>query len=250
MRDAGILAAFEKADDAIQGIFGYFVYTRAGMESAPKEALLQKLPADRMPMTFHWDRYYEPTNLVSAMESLFLNYHRRICLIAIVSNFEAAVSEFWNRLTEVGKRQAKGVKDFYKSRLAWVFDRVRISTYGGPEMVVRIPQNCRHIDHARRLRNTFLHYNGLINKKYVDDYIPVKSRWDTVPDSNDWKEDPTKKIPILLTPEEFLAFYKAHLEILHQLHDVIQREDFGETSNYNYAREGKVAEWHRMLTGV
>lgn len=249
MRDVGILVAFEKADDAIQGIYGYFVYTCAGMESAPKEALLQKLPADRLPMTFHWERYYEPTNLVSAMESVFLNYHTRICLIAIVSSFEAAVCEIWNRLTEVGKSQSKGVNDLYKSRLDWVFERVRISAYGGSEMVARIPQNSRHLDHARRLRNTFLHYNGLINKTYVGDYIPVKGQWDTVPDSNEWQKDPTKRIPILLTPEGLLVFYKAHLEILHQLHDVIQSDDFGETSNYNYAKEGKVAEWHRMLTG-
>ena len=59
------------------------------------------------------------------------------------------------------------------------------------EMVNRVDQNKRDIDHARRLRNCFLHYNGLFNEKYERDAIPVRGKIELLSDYQTWKANPS-----------------------------------------------------------
>lgn len=250
-RNPEVLAIFEKADDGIQGVFGYYAFAAAMFNTSYDRYIIEKLP-EFTPMTVEWIRIYDKQDLITAMREVFPYYHARTCLIAVVSLFENAVSRFWDCLNEAGYPQNGKKRDGYKDRLRdWVFVRVKSSTYGSKEMINRIPQNLRDIDHARRLRNCFLHFNGLLNKRYEDDAIEIDNKFELIPDYREWKDDPSQEKPVILSIQDFMRCYIAHLEILHQLHDVIQREDFGETGpGYNYEKEGKIILWRRILIGV
>lgn len=249
-RDPEILATFEKTDDGIHGVWAYYAFAAAMFSTASDQDIIVKFP-EYHPMTYEWVRNYSREDLVATMRQVFPNYHARICLVAIVGLFENAISEFCNRLDQSGHTQTKGKNDEYKSRLDWAFERVRTSKYGTKGMLDRIDQNRRDVDHARRLRNCFLHSNGLFNEKYEADAIPIRSKKELLTDYQKWKSNPNHKVAIILRSQDLLKCYAAHLEILHQLHDVIQREDFGETgSGYNYEEERKAIFWHRALIGV
>jgi hypothetical protein len=171
--------------------------------------------------------------------------------VAIAGAFEAALLGFRNRLEECGISQAKGANPEYKSRLDWAFERLTTTSYGTTGMISRLDENRRKVDHGRRLRNCVLHNNGLFNTRYETDAIPIKGRVELHPDFAKFKADPAVRVPIVLTRLEFDDLYKAHVELLHQLHDVLQREDFGYTGKgYSYADEGKMIQWERILTGA
>jgi hypothetical protein len=118
-------------------------------------------------------------------------------------------------------------------------------------MRARLDQNRRDVDHVRRLRNCFLHGNGLFDERYERDALLIKGKKDLLPDYQNWKKNPSQSIPILVDQRQFEGFYKAHIEILHQLHDTIQREEFGyKGPGYSYAAEKKVIDWSRVLRGL
>ena len=61
----------------------------------------------------------------------------------------------------------------YKAKLEWAFDVVSHSKFGDEPMRKRIPQICLDVDHARRLRNLWMHNSGLYNNRYKNDGITV-----------------------------------------------------------------------------
>jgi hypothetical protein len=249
-RDSEIVAIFEKTDDAIHGVWAYYAYAQAACNCASDVGILGTLPSAH-PMTHDWARVYDPADLVAVMKQVFPHYHTLMCLLAIAGIFEAALHEFWTRLETCGIPQQKGKNREYRFRLDWAFDRLSKTTYGTQGMLSRLDQNRRDIDHVRRLRNCFLHNNGLFNTRYEQDALPVKGRKELHPDYYGWTANPTQNRTIILGPQDFDRFYKAHLEVLHQLHDVLQRENFGyEGPGYSYAEEGKAIEWSKMLTGM
>lgn len=209
------------------------------------------LPPGRIPLTHEWDRHYNPEELVRTMRELFVAYHTRICLVAMVNIFEVATASFLERLSEAGHPQT--VRDngkWYKSRLEWVFKKVEKSKYGSTAMQGRITQLCLNVDHARRLRNISVHNNGLFDERYETDAILVCDHPGlTHDDFQNFKADKSKPATMLLRPDDYVQLSKSHIELLHFLHHELQSQDFGDTTPYDYRREGKRIEWHRLLLG-
>jgi hypothetical protein len=94
-------------------------------------------------------------------------------------------------------------------------------------MQARLPDLCLQVDHARRIRNLFVHNNGLINEKYNSDCIPIPGKSSIIDDSYLEYKKSRKKIPIALNPNGFISICCSHIEFLHQLHYNIQKQYFG-----------------------
>ncbi len=202
-------------------------------------------------MTNEWSRVYAPADLVAVMRGTFPHYHVRSCLIAMAAIFEGVLTDFWEILESRNIPQAKGRNSDYRPRLDWAFDRLTKTTYGSQGMLARLDQNRRDVDHVRRFRNCYLHNNGLYNSKYETTSLPIRGRSDLHEDYVKWKADQTKPCPVVPDDRDFDKYYKAHVELLHQLHDVVQREDCGYTgTGYSYQEQGKIIDWSRIMLGI
>jgi hypothetical protein len=72
-RGAEIQRIFEVADDAMQGVVGYWLYSRACYESSNAEEISERLP-ETLPITPDWVRYYDKADLVREIGGLFCPY--------------------------------------------------------------------------------------------------------------------------------------------------------------------------------
>jgi len=251
-RDKKIRKSFEIADDGLQGTIGYFFYVIACKGSAKSNEIAKRLPPEAIPVTQEWVRYYDQKELLQIMDSCFELYHARICLISSISVFESALKGFIERLNILGHISNNKVKKLrnYKQKLVWAFDMVSGSTYGTKSMQSRIPDLCLQVDHARRLRNLWVHNNGLINEKYNSDCIPIAGKLSIIVDAyRDYKKS-RRNIPIALNPVSFISISCSHIEFLHQLHYNIQKKYFGQKRAYSYRASRKKIEWHRLLIGI
>lgn len=248
-RDRFIKHAFELADDGIQGVFGYYMYGIACRQTSNQISLIKALPSGRFPITHEWDRFYSPLELHQAMTRYFDIYHARVSLISIVGIFEGCLQNLVARLT-ITHGIGKSVQDSYKGRLQWAFGIAAQSTYGNQTMHARIPDLCLDVDHARRIRNLWMHNNGLFNNRYESDAIQITGRVPKYdPAFKKYQSNSRRKIPFVLSAQDFLLMYMSHVELLHHLHDTIQRKYFMQKRTYGYASLKKRIEWHRLLIG-
>jgi len=248
-RDNDIKKTFEIADDGMQGVIGYFFYVLACKNSADTNTILSNLPKDCIHVTHEWVRFYKPIGLTQAMKSYFEPYHARVCLISVISLFEGALKNFIERLYKTRKINRRP-KNNYKRRLEWAFEMALKSDYGSKAMIARIPDLCLHVDHARRIRNLWMHNNGLYDSGY-EKGISLSGRAPIIESSyQEYKKAPKKKIPVILKPEGFLGMSLSHIELLHQLHYYIQKKYFGQKKAYSYKALKKGIEWHRLLIGL
>jgi hypothetical protein len=248
-RDRQLRRAFEVADDAMQGAIGYFLYGTACKRGASNQAILAELPPD-IQITHAWGRNYFPGDLCRIMDDCFEPYHARVSLIAIISAFEGALLNFTQRLAAVIKTFTPP-RDNYKKRLEWAFSLALQSTYGDPQMQARVPDLCLDVDHARRIRNLWMHNNGLFNPRYAKDGIPILGRQPIIAAVyiEQVRKRRRKHVPITLSHDEFERFSRSHIELLHDHHDTIQKHHFGQKQSYHYGRMKKGIEWRRLLTG-
>lgn len=245
-RDKVIRKSFEIADDGMQGVIAYCLYGLACKQSASEDKILVNLPEKAIQITHDWVRFYTPTNLIQAMNDYFEPYHARVSLISIISIFEGALANFIDRLV-VTKKMVKPRKSNYKARLEWAFDMSLQSKYAN---VSRIPYLCLDIDHARRIRNLWMHNNGLFDKGY-EDCISVSGHTPIIdPSYLEYKNGRKKKVPVILKTDGFLKMGLSHIELLHQLHHSIQKTHFGQIRSYSYVAARKRIEWHRLLIGI
>lgn len=246
--DLRIKRSFEAADDAMQGAIGYFAYGTACHRTALKQDLLSALP-DALPITHEWMRHYSREALHADMQVFFELYHARVSMIAVIVAFEGAIKNFREHLGEGGGPEERGVK----RSLRWAFDLAQRSTYGAPDGPTRIPMLCSHVDQARRLRNLWMHKSGLVDSYYETDVIELSGL------VLDRDADPicVMKLPLpdggivaILTPRGFDQYAKSHVELLHHLHDTIQRERFGCMESYHYGSLNKGNDWAALLLGA
>lgn len=244
-RDKVIKKAFEIADDGMQGVIGYFYYGIACNKVSPNDQLIETLPKDAIQITHDWVRYYEPAHLVQAMNNYFEPYHSRICLISIIGIFEGALTSFIDRLIQTGKI-TKPSKSNYKERLKWTFGLAVQLKKADPK---RIADLCRDVDHARRIRNIWMHNNGLLDDGY-EDCISIAGASPIIdPIFAEYKKDNRKKIPVILGPNAFLRMALSHIELLHKVHYFLQKTHFNQKRGYSYISVKKSIEWHRLLIG-
>lgn len=96
-----------------------------------------------------------------------------------------------------------------------------------------------------------MHNKGLIDENYGTDGIPVNGRKPLIdPVYKQFLQNRQKPYPMVLGPEHFDNFSMSHIELLHHLHDAIQRKYFNQKTGYSYARQGKPIEWRRILVAT
>ena len=264
--DPKIKSAFELADDAMQGLLGYHLYVAASAKTASFGDKFSRLPKDAIPHTWSWNRFYSAKELIENMEKLFDFIHARFSLVMLVAIFEVAIRDFAARFNEESEEKYdlfKGVnpkKPGYKTLLKRAINFAILnkeSHFDGAQdeenkrKIQRVLDLCLDVDDARRLRNQFIHHHGLFDESYEKSAIEINGKIRRHPHYLKLRKNPKEKVPVLLTPEEYIAYSRSHIELLHYLHDLIQRKYFGLTgSGYYYKGEGKLIEWRRVLIGV
>ena len=260
-RDTDILRVFEIADDSLQGVLGYHFYVIATQRDVNKERITQYLPDQCIPHTFSWVRFYRKQDLTNAFRPpIFELFQSRISLIAMTNVFEVALENFIRYLNQKGhpqflkrKRLLRKAKEklSYKTCITWAYNESRKCDIGDREAIKRLPLTFGIIDNARRLRNLIVHNHGLFNTFYEEDAINSDG---VVKDLHPhykqiFKKKPQRPTPVIMTTEYIIRFSRAHIEVLHVLHNRIQKQHFGFSKAYSYRREKKGIEWNRVLWG-
>ena len=260
-RDTDIQRVFEIADDSLQGVLGYHLYITAMQKDVNVKKIWNHLPDESIPHTFSWVRFYRKQDLTDAFRPpVFQLFQSRISLIAMTNMFEVALENFIRYLDQKGHPQfLKGKKLLrkekeklsYKTSIKWAYKESRKCEIGDKEAIKRLPITFGMIDNARRLRNLVVHNHGLFDTFYEEDAIDydgiVKELHPHYQQS--FKKNPHKPTPVIITTEYFIRFSKAHIEVLHVLHNSIQKEYFGFSKAYSYLQEKKPIEWNRALWG-
>jgi len=251
--DLKIKNAFEIADDGMQGVLGYFHYVVTCQNLSDRNEIQNNLPnyspigeRHSIRITNDWVRYYSPEELIDAMDNIFIFYHSRISLISIISIFEGLLSSFVDRLVETNNIQPLR-NNFYKTKLDWAFSQM-------PSNVSDRDKKLNYfllIDHARRIRNLWMHNRGLFENLYETDVISIDVKSPIIdPLFLKYKQN-QKPTPCLLTPENFEKHCLAHIDVLHLLHYWVQKQYFDNNyEGYSYVGELKTIVWHRLLTGT
>jgi hypothetical protein len=197
-----------------------------------------------------WARPISLRTFVSEVENSFEFVHCRTTLLSIVANFEIALRRFRKSMWDDDHLGLKG-KDYnepdYGPLLRWAFQLVKNTKSGSDSMLHRLPKTCGDVDNARRLRNLSLHNNNKFNESYVDNVISdhgVQPQYE-----RNYLTGIKNREPLFLTDQRIEELGYSHIELLHILHNTIQRKFYGCTRDYNYAHEGKAPEWYRMVSG-
>jgi len=200
--------------------------------------------------THDWIRFYNPLELINSISQVFLSYHAKTTVISMVSIFEGCLSNFEKRLVKLGKMKPIKRKS-YKHRLQWAFEIVLKSEYGNLAMIKRLPDLCLDVDHGRRIRNLWMHNRGNYDKLYETDTIPVPGLGPIMEqDYFRFRKNPKKETPFNLSVELFQRLLLSHIEMLHHLHNMIQKNFFGQRRWYNYRAVRKGIDWKRLLLGT
>jgi hypothetical protein len=250
--DIHIERAFEVADDGMQGVVGYFYYVAACQKTASRSSITRNLPNwSRQPpaiqITTEWVRHYDPKELSQDMETLFPSYHARVALVSLISIFESALVRFCERLKGLNISGCPS-QNFYKARLQWAFNIANDSTTMARSKS-QLTDLCREVDHARRIRNLWMHNNGLFDENY-EKGIPIGGKIPiVVAQYYQWKIS-RKPLAIAISPNHFINLSIAHITLLHHVHSAIQTKYFDPKYAYSYKGKGKRIEWSRILGGL
>jgi hypothetical protein len=257
-RNPEIQKIFEITDDALQGLIGFHLFVDAAVSSSPDELIRNILPTDRILITPDWVRFYDREELLLFMRRYFTPIFFRNLFVSLVGYFDAATEDFleYLRIREIScdhNHKERG----YQRRLEWVFRRVKDSKFGTQEMINEIPNLCLNADHSRRLRNIIVHNQGCINKQYKDVYSDVgqilgrdelKPIFDLAIEN--YNEDKLERIPVIVTYNQYCLSLIQHIRLLHFLHNEIQFQYFDCCDGYEYRKEHKKIEWHRVFFGA
>ena len=250
VRDLDIQRAFENADDSLHGIIGYHVYVSAMQKAVDREEMLKYLPAKSFQTTFSWIRYYSKLELIKTFEPPILEFYQgKILLVALTSIFEAVLDDFIRRLQKTGVLKVLS-KNNYKFLIEWAYGQALKTKIGEKAAIERLPITFGVIDNARRLRNLFVHNQGLFRLQYSGDILRKNGIVvDLHPFYEKFRKNTKKEVPVVVSWKYLQRFILAHIEVLHILHNQIQSEYFGVSEGYSYAKEGKPIVFQRALWG-
>jgi len=254
-RNQDIQKVFEIGDDSLQCVLGYHFYFNALQKSTNLKKLMEHLPDNVIPHTFSWNRYYQKGDLSNTLKTIFECYQSRISLISMASVFEVTLRNFIQYLNKNGHQQTfndkklKG-KENYKDNIKWAYLGTLNCDIGDEKAIKRLPITFGKIDNVRRLRNLIVHNHGLFKESYQNDVIKFKNIViELHPDYFIFQTKPQNLFPIKITTENIVDFSKAHIEVLHVLHNNIQKKYFNVIKPYDYGKESKYIEWNRLLWG-
>jgi len=255
-RDLEIQRIFEIADDSLIAVLGYHFYVISMEENINDNAIWTCLPDGVISHTFSWDRFYHKKDLIDQMSSIFEFYQSRISMIAMVNVFEASLSDFISALNKKGKVQnfesnKLSGNSTYKKRLKWAYRESIQCDIGDLNAIQRLPKTFGIIDNARRIRNLIVHNHGIFEDRYKEDAIKIDNISVNIhPDFSKHESNTNIKIPVIITTEDIKNFSRSHIEVLHILHNTIQKKYFNFLTPYDYRDCNKSIEWHRVLWGI
>jgi hypothetical protein len=258
-RDPEIQRIFEITDDAFHGLLGFHLFTDAAVSSAPDTTIRIALPRDQIWITPDWNRFYDREELLFLMRRWFSPIFFRNLLVALVSYFDATTEDMLTYLLEkkIDCGFLESNMNYYKQRLAWVFEKVKDSIFKETLSRSDIAKICLNADHCRRLRNIIAHNQGCINNRYENDFIRV----DTIfgdssltpqydPAIDQFRVNRNSRVPVIISYDAYYTALRNHIRLLHFLHNEIQFQYFGHPTGYSYKEEGKRIEWQRVFFGT
>ena len=257
-RNLDIQKVFEIADDSLLGVLGYHLYIVEMQKIIDGNKIWECLPNTAIPHTFSWNRYYQKQDLIAKLTPIFEYYQTRVSLITMVSLFQVALGEFISHLDQNGHPQflngnklKVGGYEKCTTSIEWAYLETRKCDIGDKEALSRLPKTFGKIDNARRLRNLIVHDHGLFKKKYIKTAINFEDiEIELHPDYAEFEKNPQVPSPIKLTTKDIIDFSRSHIEVLHVLHNGIQKNIFGFSKPYNYRKEHKLIIWDRALWGI
>jgi hypothetical protein len=228
---------FEVADDSLQGVLGYHFYVMAAYKTLDLDKISDHLPNNSIPLTHSWVRYYDKVELIKRMTDIFEVYQSGVTLINMVSYFEVALKDFFKKLNPREKKYRNGN---YKDYIKWAYSESKKTDVGDLEALPRLPITFGKIDNARRLRNQIVHSHGCYTELYEKDAINENGiQLDYLPDYE-------KNGNIYIRTGNIIDFSKSHIEVLHVLHNGIQKRYF-DAPTYGYLAEHKKIEWDKIF---
>lgn len=262
-RNLEIQRIFETADDSLQGVLGYHFYVMALYQSVDNlNKIKTNLPnisdkptLDAFPHTFTWMRYYRREELINTyMPPFFELYQSRVSLTAISSIFDDALNKFIIKLKCLGYHPQLEGKEYdqkknkwrYKKLIKWAFSESQECTIGDLEAIKRLPKTFGIIDEARRLRNVIMHNHGIFDKRYEDEANELTGIEKVI--HPDYK-DSSNRIAVILNYKDIVNVSRAHIEVLHILHNRIQKKYFKYPEPYSYLEEQKIIKWNSAFWG-
>ena len=105
----------------------------------------------------------------------------------------------------------------------------------------------KSVDEARRLRNLIMHNHGIFDEIYgrVTKAINDFEKYVHI----DYK-DSSNNIPVILNYRDIVNISMAHIEVLHILHNQIQKKYFNHPKAYDYREEQKlIIKWDLAFWG-
>jgi hypothetical protein len=260
-RNFEIQRIFENADNSLQGVLGHHFYVLALYQSVDDLNKIRKnlpnvsdkLKIDAFRMTFSWIRYYRKEELIKTyMPPFFILYQSRVTLTGIVSVFDDFLSKLIITLNSLGHKPTldgneKNSKWKYKQKIKWAFYESRDCKIGDLKAIKRLPKTFGIIDESRRLRNLIMHNHGIFDEIYGRETKAVNDFEKYVhPDYN----DSCNNTPVILSYSDIVNISMAHIEVLHILHNQIQKKYFNHPEAYDYGKEQKsIIEWDLAFWG-
>jgi hypothetical protein len=263
-RNFEIQRIFENADESLQGVLGHHFYVLALYQSVDDLNRIRKnlpnvsdkLTVDAFPMTFSWIRYYRKEELINTyMSPFFVLYQSRVTLTGIVSVFDDFLNKVIIKLNCLGHKPTLEGKEYneknnkwrYKQKIKWAFFESRDCKIGDLEAIKRLPKTFGIIDEARRLRNLIMHNHGIFDEIYGREAKEVNDFEKYV--HPDYK-DSSNNIPVILNHSDIVNISMAHIEVLHILHNQIQKKFFNHPKAYDYREERKlIIKWNLAFWG-
>jgi hypothetical protein len=222
--------------------------------------ILPNLPDGVIPHTFSWVRYYQKEDLLAKLVPIFESIQCRYSLVAMLNVFQVGLRNFLTRLAETKHVQdlpTKKLEECLKTdrpRLNWAYKRARMCDVCDPEAINRLPVTFSRIDNARRLRNDIVHNHGLFTDRYETDALHFDDAEVILHPDYALFKDRRQSVPIKLATSHIEDFSRSHIEVLHVLHNEIQKDCFGHSDPddpaYDYRRAEKRIEWDRAFSGA
>lgn len=222
--------------------------------------ILPHLPEGAIPHTFSWVRYYRKEGLLARLIPIFESVQCRYSLVAMLNVFQVGLRNLLSRLKDtnhvqdLSAKELKACRHYDKSRLEWAYRRALQCDVGDPEAMKRLPVTFSRIDNARRLRNDIVHNHGLFTDRYESDALHFDDAEVILHPDYALFKDRHQSVPIKLATSDIEDFSRSHVEVLHVLHNEIQKDCFGHSDPddpaYDYRRAEKQIEWDRVFSGA
>ena len=222
--------------------------------------ILPHLPESAIPHTISWVRYYSKEDLLAKLIPISESLQCRYSLVAMLNVFQVGLRNLLSRLALTNHVQNLSAKELDacrhsdKRRLKWAYGRARQCDVGDPEAIKRLPATFSMIDNARRLRNDIVHNHGLFRERYESDALHFDNAKVILHPDYELLRARHEPVPIKLETDDIVDFSRSHIEVLHVLHNEIQKHCFGHSDPYDlaydYGRQKKPIERDKVFSGA